>query len=474
MAELLCVLDATTSRRGKRGDGVTRVNPHRKLATLFIILTGVLPNGGVLAGQESAPVGSSNAVAAGRVLRVALERPLLRLSKLKGGAELDGQLFRPLYSGGRLLLPQGTKVHIVVDHTQKQKRKGKAPTGILDRMERVRRLGFGSPTTYAVFLLPATLTLPDGSKKEMKVSFIRGGDVISLHPKGSEITLGDSSITGGAVQDVKDQAGRVKDAKKTAKQYRHPQVTLQIDEDAVLTALPQAPPQPATPRPETITIPTGTLARLVLLNRLSTSENKQGERFQARLEEPIVQDGHVILPQGCLFEGRITRMMAPRRLSRGGSMQLVFESVSLPEGDVQKLVASLSAVEAETSQAVKMDNEGGLKGGSENKKRAISAAAVAIVTGQAVDELTSAPIEAAIGAAAGGAVGPIIGVATGVFFYLAGKGKDIEIPEQTELEITFGRPMTIPSHLQNEPRQSKHSATLCGDFFAARPIQGQR
>ena len=388
---------------------------------------------------------------------------MLRLSKLKAGAELDGQLFRPVYSGARLLLPEGTKVHLLVGHIEKEKLKRKPPTGILDRMERVRSLGFGAPTAYRVLLGPATLTLPDGSKQQMRVSFIRGGDVVSLHPKGSDIKLGNSSITGGAVQDAKDKAAKVKDAKKTAKQslnkYRHPQVTLRVDEDAVVEARPQALPQPATPRQETITIPMGTRARLVLLNRLSTSENKQGERFQARLEEPIEQDGHAILPQGCLFEGRITRMMAPRRLSQGGSMQLVFESVSLPEGDVQKVVASLSAVAADTRQAVKMDDEGGLKGGSQNKKRAIAAAAVAIVVGQAVDELTSAPIEAAIGAAAGGTVGPIIGVATGIFFYLAGKGKDVEIQEQTELEITFGRPLTIPS-LANSPQGIKGTPQL--------------
>ena len=362
--------------------------------------------------------------------------------------ELDGRLLRPVYSGERLLLPQGTKVHVVVDRTEKRKLKRKPSTGTLDRMERARNLKFGAPTAYQVFLRPAMLTLPDGAKREMKVSFIRGGDVVSLHPKGSDIKLGNSSIAGGAVQDVKDKAAEVKDAKKTAKEsidkYRHPQVTLRLDEAAIFTALPAA-PAPASSRRETITIPMGTRARLVLLNTLNTSQNKLGEQFLARLEEPIKQDGRMILPQGCLFQGRIARVTAPRRLSRAGSIQLVFESVSLPEGDVQKVVASLGAVEADAKQAVKMDDEGGLKGGSQNKKRAIAAAAVAIAVGQAVDELTSAPIEAAIGAAAGGAVGPIIGVATGIFFYLAAKGKDVEILEQTELEITFGRPLTIPS-----------------------------
>jgi hypothetical protein len=221
-------------------------------------------------------------------------------------------------------------------------------------------------------------------------------------------------------------------------------VTLRLDETAILTALPAVAPTAAS-RQNTFTIPMGTRARLVLLSTLNTSLSKQGEKFLASLEEPIQQDGQVILPQGCVFQGRIARVTAPRRLSRGGSMQLVFESVTLPEGDVQKLVASLGAVEAYAKQAIKIDDEGGLEVGSQNKKRAIASAAVAIVVGQAVDELTSSPIEAAIGAAAGGAVGPIVGAGTGIFFYMAGKGKDIEIQEQTEIEIIFGRPLTIPS-----------------------------
>ncbi len=423
---------------------------------------------GTLAGQEPSPgtfkprngpavsdVDTSNALVAGRVLRVALDRPFLRLSKLKPGVELDGRLLRPVYSGERLLLPEGTKVHVVVDRTEKQKLKKKQPAGVIERAERARNLRFGAPTTYQVFLRPAMVTLPDGTRQEMKVSFIRGGDVVSLHPKGSDIKLGNSSIGGGAVQDVKDKAAEVKDAKKTAKdsinKYRHPQVTLRLDETAVLTALPAAPPPPAASRQKTITIPMGTRARLTLLDALNTSQNKQGEQFLARLEEPIKQDGQTILPQGCLFQGRIARVTAPRRLSRAGSMQLVFESVSLPEGDVQKIVASLGAVEAGAKQAVKMDDEGGLKGGSQDKKRAIASAAVAIVVGQAVDELVSAPLQGAVGAVASDAVGPIVGVATGIFFYLAAKGKDVEVQEQTDLEITFGRPFTIPALAKSPP-----------------------
>ena len=251
MTSLLNGFDSTTPC-GLAGSAALRTYPHQELNALFCILIGVFLFDAALAGQESpatlksrsAPVSqsipppagdidASNAVVAGRVLRVALDRPLLRLSKLKAGSELNGRLFRPVYSGERLLLPQGTKVHLLVDHTEKQKLKRTPPTGTLDRMQRMRNLRFRAPTAYRVFLRPATLTLPDGAKQEMRVSFIRGGDVVSLHPKGNKIDLGNSSITGGAVQGAKDKAAEMKDAKRKVREsvnkYRHPQVTLRVD-----------------------------------------------------------------------------------------------------------------------------------------------------------------------------------------------------------------------------------------------------
>lgn len=391
-----------------------------------------------------------NTIQAGRILRVALDRPLLKLSKLHAGSELDGQVMRPVFLGDKTVIPHGSKVHLVVDHTEKQSLPTKPARGILDRVERVRSLRFRAPSTYQVFLKPASLTLPDGIKEEMQVSFIRGGEMVSLHPKGNDLKLGDSSVAGPAVQGAKDKAAEVKDAKKNAEatweRYRHPMVTLRLDQPAVFaTSLVNSPAPALQQVTGSVTIPAGVTARLLLLSALNSSESTQGESFQARLQEPIQQEGKTLLPEGCIFVGHIARVAAPRRLSRAGSMQLVFDSVQMPNGSIQKIVASLSGVETDSQQPTKMDAEGGLKGGNQSKKKAIAAAAVAIVVGHLVDEAVSSPIEAAASAAAGSALGPIVGVGTGVVFYLAGRGKDAELSQYTDLEITFGRPLVLPA-----------------------------
>jgi hypothetical protein len=421
-------------------------------------------------GHSSSEVTPDNAIAAGRVLRVALDRPLVKLSKLQSGSELDGLVMRPVYLGDRILIPQGSKLHVVVDRTEKQKLPTKPPAGILDRVERVRNFRFRAPSAYQVYLKPASLTLPDGVKEDLQVSFIRGGEMISLHPKGSDLKLGDSSIKGTAVQEAKGKIAEVKDAKKNAedswKNYRHPLVTLRLDQPAVFSKSPEITVSiPAPLLKEEITVPAGVRARLLLLSRLNTSESKPGESFQARLQEPIQQEGKTLLPEGCVFQGHIARVAAPRRLSRAGSMQLVLDSVQLPAGSPQKIVASLSAVEADRHQPTKMDTEGGLKGGNQSKGKAVAAVAMAILVSNLVDEAVSSPVEAAASAAAGNALGPIVGVGTGVIFYLAGRGKDVELLEYTELEITFGRPLVLPSassqpaSVQQQPAVKEDPAT---------------
>jgi hypothetical protein len=251
---------------------------HRTLPTLVLSIAGTLPLQNVLCAQipgtpsgtekeatslktrgqagvvqlpvsehSSSEVTPDNTIPAGRILRVALDRPLLRLSKLQSGSELDGQVMRPVYLGDRILIPQGSKVHLVVDRTEKQKLQTKPPAGILDRVERVRSFRFRAPSTYQVFLKPASLTLPDGVTEGLQVSFIRGGEMISLHPKGSDLKLGDSSLKDTAVQGAKGKIAEVKDAKKNAegswKKYRHPLVTLRLDQPAVFPKSPETPIQ---------------------------------------------------------------------------------------------------------------------------------------------------------------------------------------------------------------------------------------
>ncbi|MCU1275651.1 MAG: putative peptidoglycan binding domain protein, partial [Bryobacterales bacterium] len=368
------------------------------------------------------------------------------------GREMTGRLEHPLYAGYSVLIPAGSSMKLVVDRVEKKKAAPKKPTGFLDRVEKFRSLQFRAPVYYEVSLRPALLTLADGSTHELRVTHVRTTDVIALHPKGSSVQIGESSVGGAAVEDAKQRVSQIKDAKRNAKsawsKYRHPVVTLRLDEELPLAANEASVPPIADPAALTsITVPAGARARLLLLSGLSASDSKQGENFQAMLQEPIREHDHVLLPQGCVFRGHIARLSPPKRLSRAGSMQLIFDSVQLPGGGNEKVVASLSGVEADRQQPAKMDSEGGLRGGHQSKRDAVAAVAIAVVVGHLADEAVSSPIEAGASTVAGNVAGPLVGVGAGVLFYLAGRGKDVELPQYTEMEITFGRDLTVPAGL---------------------------
>ena len=93
-------------------------------------------------------------------------------------------------------------------------------------------------------------------------------------------------------------------------------------------------------------VPAGTQARLLLLTELSATTNHPGDSFQAELMEPIWLDGRIGVPEGSLFEGQVTKSVAPRCLNRGGRLHLDFRRLILPSGATAEISASLNGPRA--------------------------------------------------------------------------------------------------------------------------------
>ena len=231
--------------------------------------------------------------------------------------------------------------------------------------------------------------------------------------------------------------GRVEAAKKQKEemeQYRHPMVTVQLEEPLSFSLAAQ-PAAPLPPPDQPLTLPAGTLARLVLLTRLSASENHQGDPFQARLLEPITSEGHLALPEGAMFGGHVGKVIPARRLSRPASMYLSFDQVTLPDGSTQKISGSLASADLDRKVDMSVDSEGGLQGRSRGFKRTLGALGIGFATEQVVDEAVEMAMHAA---------GPYVGVSTSLFMFLGKHGNDVTLPRYTELEVVFERPVTVP------------------------------
>ena len=375
-------------------------------------------------------------VPAGAILRMELSGPV-NVSHLKPGAELTGQLIRPVYVYDRALIPAGSQVHAVVEKVEKEKAAEKK--GFMERVDTLRSLGLNRHNFYDVTLRTATVELPSGAELPLDLRFIRGGEEVHLQANDQ----GQMKVGGTTGKDLAQhapgvsQVTNIKHGKHQAQEYRHPVATLEVEREAKL----ELPAQPDIPRASTqpVIIPEGTHADFLLLTELRASDHKQGDSFQARLVEPIFQpDGQLLMPEGSVLDGHIAKLERPRRLSRAASMYLVFDRLTEPGAEAQKISASLAGADVGKKAPVNMDPEGGLhgKGGAMNlAKRAVVGVASQQVADEAVEIATHA-------------VAPYASAAVGLVVLFGGHGNDVDLPQYSDLQVVFGRPVAVPAQPQ--------------------------
>lgn len=174
----------------------------------------------------------------------------------------------------------------------------------------------------------------------------------------------------------------------------------------------------------------GTRLRLRLMTPVS-SKSASGSLFQARIEQPIVSLGRVVLPQNTLFEGHVATRPAGRVL-KPGSVFMTFDRLILPNGSSQEI--SMHMVSAD-SPAVKFDSEGMLHPALSKKRLAIQAGGTAL-TAKFADDLA----ELAGGTAVGAGTARVIGAGAAATFLLLQKGREVKLQSGATLEVEFGHP----------------------------------
>lgn len=102
-------------------------------------------------------------------------------------------------------------------------------------------------------------------------------------------------------------------------------VSSSSDSDAdsdIVTSVPSAPNQ----------LPEGTAITVSLNQPLSTATTQPGAIFSARVTEPILKNGRVVIPIGSTITGRVTSVSSGRRITGGASIRLRPDEVVLPNG----------------------------------------------------------------------------------------------------------------------------------------------
>ncbi len=162
-------------------------------------------------------------------------------------------------------------------------------------------------------------------------------------------------------------------------------------------AVPQPPPPP-TP----MTIESGTMLNIRMIDPVDSGRNHPGDSFRATLDSPITIGDKVIIPEGADVVGRIAELKDSGRFA--GQPQLALE------------LASLSVNGRKYTLHTNQYSRQGKSRGSSTAKKVGSGAAIGAV----------------IGAIAGGGKGAAIGAATGAG--VGGGAQAISKPEQVRVE----------------------------------------
>ena len=348
-----------------------------------------------------------------------------KLSSLKPGDRLQGAVKNGVYSGERELIRSGSRIGLTVSSVERRRRAHS------DRWPWVVRL-FTPRRTRCPAALAATVRLPDGSTRPFSLTFVSATHQVELRAKTKS-----QGSRAGSPPAIKRQPGM------------NSTLVLELGRPADGEA--QSAQFAPIPAPGRNGVTTGTVAHLRLLGDLRASTSRAGDTFFARLTEPIFLNSSLVLPEGSLVQGKVVRSVAPRRLSRSGSLSLSFTELSLPSGRNIGISASPSSVTVDRTSGLSMNAEGELKGAGPGKARLLIdlgvTGGISKVTDDSFQLIAEALVSTATDASTAGSARIVAAAFSGIY-WLTRRGRDVTLPRYTRIEITFDRPAALVSAAQ--------------------------
>lgn len=185
--------------------------------------------------------------------------------------------------------------------------------------------------------------------------------------------------------------------------------------------------------PAALIVPVGTHLGLVLQNTLNTKTAAVGDPVYFETIFPVVVENRIVVPVGSYVRGAITHAKRPGRVKGRGELHVRFDELTLPNGYTVKLSASLASAGAREGEEV--DREEGRIKGEATKGEDIGTVATTTTAG--------AGIGAIAGRGRGAGIGAGVGAAAGLAAVLLTRGRDLELPRGTTVDIVFDRPLEL-------------------------------
>jgi len=372
-------------------------------------------------------------------VKVQLDRSV-KLSSLKAGESVEGNLTRDVYSPENKVFAAGSHIQLTVSRVE---RKRKTPS---EKCPWVAKLFLPHHENFPVFN-DAAIFMPDGTKSAIQASLLSSNRMKEVRVPPSH-DRGKKSATPASINANLGETETEKDASGShgpvlyLEAYRtnaeHVENSGWVRSNASNSSV----------------LPAGTVCRILLMEDISASRSHAGDEIHARLLEPVLSDSQIVIPAGSMFEGRVMKATRPRAPSRAGSLTISFESVQLPEGQRIPVSASLASIGVTASSPVKMDREGRLHGSRPGAIWMLINGGVAGGIAKEVDDGTQLIAEAIISTATDASTAGtarIAGTIVSAAFMLTRKGHDVVLPNHTEMAITLNRPLTLSAQVTKTP-----------------------
>jgi len=177
-------------------------------------------------------------------------------------------------------------------------------------------------------------------------------------------------------------------------------------------------------------VPAGTALMVKLETTLATFSNKAGDPFQARLTQTVVLNSKTLIPAGTIVEGRVTRVLEPRRITGKPTIGILPEALVLPTGERLFLDATLVDTNIPGTD---VNQEGEFKGSGHDRRDEIETGG-----GTAGGML----IGGLIGGPPGILIGGVVGAGSTGVHWLS-KHRSATLPAGTELTLELNRPLAM-------------------------------
>jgi len=184
-------------------------------------------------------------------------------------------------------------------------------------------------------------------------------------------------------------------------------------------------------------VPAGTALMDKLETTLATFSNKAGDPFQARLTAAVVLDGKTVIPSGTMVEGRVTRVVEPRRITGRPTIGILPEALVLPTGE--RLFLDATLVDTNIGGGTDVNREGEFKGSGHDRHDQIETGG-----GTAGGML----IGGLIGGPPGILIGGVVGASSTGAHWLS-KHRSATLPVGTELTLELNRPLAMTAPAAN-------------------------